>query len=132
MFAFEPLITTMNQSITYRSKEVVPGVRYKLQLNFAPETDEENMAEKYPTKICVYSINGSKSDKITLPGEDKKGAVTIPTTETTTIEVDNFSTTAVGLNLQYQTAVLNNEWRKKIFNRVMRIAEMRLTPMTDE
>ena len=129
---FEPVIFTVNYSVNYRNDEVVPGVRYKLQLNFPPETDEENMAEKYPTKICVYSINGSKSDKITLPGEDKKGAVTIPVTETTTIEVDNFSTTAVGLNLQYQTAVLNNEWRKKIFNRVMRIAEMRLTPVTDE
>lgn len=129
---FEPVIFTANYSVTYRNDEVVPGVRYKLQLNFPPETDEENMAEKYPTKICVYSINGSKSDKITLPGEDKKGAVTIPVTETTTIEVDNFSTTSVGLNLQYQTAVLNNEWRKKIFNRVMRIAEMRLTPVTNE
>ena len=129
---FEPVIFTVNYSVNYRNDEVVPGVRYKLQLNFPPETDEENMAEKYPTKICVYSINGSKSDKITLPGEDKKGAVTIPVTESTTIEVDNFSTTAVGLNLQYQTAVLNNEWRKKIFNRVMRIAEMRLTPVTDE
>lgn len=129
---FEPVIFTMNYSVTYRNDEVVPGVRYKLQLNFPPETDEENMAEKYPTKICVYSINGSKSDKITLPGEDKKGAVTIPVTETTTIEVDNFSTTSVGLNLQYQTAVSNKEWRNKTFNRVMRIAEMRLTPVPDE
>lgn len=129
---FEPFIFTANYSVNYRNDEVVPGVRYKLQLNFPPETDEENMAEKYPTKICVYSINGSKSDKITLPGEDKKGAVTIPVTETTTSEVDNFSTTSVGLNLQYQTAVSNKEWRNKTFNRVLRIAEMRLTPMPDE
>lgn len=129
---FEPVIFTVNYSVNYRNDEVVPGVRYKLQLNFPAETDEENMAEKYPTKICVYSINGSKSDKITLPGEDKKGAVTIPVTETTTIEVDNFSTTAVGLNLRYQTAVSNAEIRRGQFNRILRIAEMRLTPVTDE
>lgn len=129
---FEPLITTMNQSITYRSKEVVPGVRYKLQMNLAPETGEESEVYMLPTKLRVYSISGDKSDEIDLPGKEAKGGVTIPTTETTTIEMVNFSTTAVGLDLRYQTAVTNVEIRKKLFNRILRIAEMRLTPMTDE
>jgi len=129
---FEPLITTMNQSITYRSKEVVPGVRYKLQMNLAPETGEESEVYMLPTKLRVYSISGDKSDEIDLPGKEAKGGVTIPTTETTTIEMDNFSTTAVGLDLRYQTAVSNAEIRRGQFNRVMRIAEMRLTPMPDE
>ena len=129
---FEPLITTMNQSITYRSKEVVPGVRYKLQMNLAPETGEESEVYMLPTKLRVYSISGDKSDEIDLPGKEAKGGVTIPTTETTTIEMDNFSTTAVGLDLRYQTAVSNAEIRRGQFNRILRIAEMRLTPMTDE
>lgn len=129
---FEPLITTMNQSITYRSKEVVPGVRYKLQMNLAPETGEESEVYMLPTKLRVYSISGDKSDEIDLPGKEAKGGVTIPVTETTTIEVDNFSTTAVGLDLRYQTAVSNAEIRRGQFNRILRIAEMRLTPMTDE
>lgn len=129
---FEPLITTMNQSVTYRSREVVPGVRYKLQMNLAPETGEESEVYKLPTKLRVYSISGDKSDEIDLPGKEAKGGVTIPTTETTTIEMDNFSTTAVGLDLRYQTAVTNVEIRKKLFNRILRIAEMRLTPMPDE
>ena len=129
---FEPLITTMNQSVTYRSREVVPGVRYKLQMNLAPETGEESEVYMLPTKLRVYSISGDKSDEIDLPGKEENGGVTIPATETTTIEVDNFSTTAVGLDLQYQTAVTSREIRYKTFNRVMRIAEMRLTPMTDE
>lgn len=129
---FEPLITTMNQSVTYRSREVVPGVRYKLQMNLAPETGEESAVYKLPTKLRVYSISGDKSDEIDLPGKEAKGGVTIPTTETTTIEMVNFSTTAVGLDLRYQTAVTNVEIRKKLFNRILRIAEMRLTPMTDE
>lgn len=129
---FEPLITTMNQSITYRSKEVVPGVRYKLQMNLAPETGEESEVYMLPTKLRVYSISGDKSDEIDLPGKEAKGGVTIPTTETTTIEMDNFSTTAVGLDLRYQTAVTNAEIRRGQFNRILRIAEMRLTPVTDE
>lgn len=129
---FEPLITTMNQSITYRSKEVVPGVRYKLQMNLAPETGEESEVYMLPTKLRVYSISGDKSDEIDLPGKEAKGGVTIPTSETTTIEMDNFSTTAVGLDLRYQTAVSNAEIRRGQFNRILRIAEMRLTPMTDE
>ena len=129
---FEPLITTMNQSITYRSKEVVPGVRYKLQMNLAPETGEESEVYMLPTKLRVYSISGDKSDEIDLPGKEAKGGVTIPTTETTTIEMDNFSTTAVGLDLRYQTAVSNAEIRRGQFNRILRIAEMRLTPMPDE
>ena len=129
---FEPLITTMNQSITYRSKEVVPGVRYKLQMNLAPETGEESEVYMLPTKLRVYSISGDKSDEIDLPGKEAKGGVTIPTTESTTIEMDNFSTTAVGLDLRYQTAVSNAEIRRGQFNRILRIAEMRLTPMPDE
>ena len=129
---FEPLITTMNQSVTYRSREVVPGVRYKLQMNLAPETGEESEVYMLPTKLRVYSISGDKSDEIDLPGKEENGGVTISATETTTIEVDNFSTTAVGLDLQYQTAVTSREIRYKTFNRVMRIAEMRLTPMPDE
>ena len=129
---FEPLITTMNQSITYRSKEVVPGVRYKLQMNLAPETGEESAVYMLPTKLRVYSISGDKTDEIDLPGKEEKGGVTIPTTQTTTIEMDNFSTTAVGLDLRYQTAVTNKEIRYKTFNRILRIAEMRLTPMPDE
>ena len=129
---FEPLITTMNQSVTYRSREVVPGVRYKLQMNLAPETGEESEVYMLPTKLRVYSISGDKSDEIDLPGKEENGGVTIPATETTTIEVDNFSTTAVGLDLRYQTAVTNKEIRYKTFNRILRIAEMRLTPMPDE
>ena len=129
---FEPLITTMNQSITYRSKEVVPGVRYKLQMNLAPETGEESEVYMLPTKLRVYSISGDKSDEIDLPGKEAKGGVTIPTTESTSIEMDNFSTTAVGLDLRYQTAVSNAEIRRGQFNRILRIAEMRLTPVTDE
>jgi hypothetical protein len=129
---FEPLITTMNQSITYRSKEVVPGVRYKLQMNLAPETGEESEVYMLPTKLRVYSISGDKSDEIDLPGKEAKGGVTITTTESTTIEMDNFSTTAVGLDLRYQTAVSNAEIRRGQFNRILRIAEMRLTPVTDE
>ena len=129
---FEPLITTMNQSITYRSKEVVPGVRYKLQMNLAPETGEESEVYMLPTKLRVYSISGDKSDEIDLPGKEAKEGVTIPATETTTIEMDNFSTTAVGLDLRYQTAVSNAEIRRGQFNRILRIAEMRLTPMPDE
>ena len=122
----------MNQSITYRSKEVVPGVRYKLQMNLAPETGEESEVYMLPTKLRVYSISGDKSDEIDLPGKEAKGGVTIPTTESTTIEMDNFSTTAVGLDLRYQTAVSNAEIRRGQFNRILRIAEMRLTPVTDE
>ena len=129
---FEPVIFTVNYSVNYRNDEVVPGVRYKLQLNFAPETDEESEVYMLPTKLRVYSISGDKSDEIDLPGKEAKGGVTIPTTESTTIEMDNFSTTAVGLDLRYQTAVSNAEIRRGQFNRILRIAEMRLTPMPDE
>ena len=129
---FEPVIFTVNYSVNYRNDEVVPGVRYKLQLNFAPETDEESEVYMLPTKLRVYSISGDKSDEIDLPGKEAKGGVTIPTTESTTIEMDNFSTTAVGLDLRYQTAVSNAEIRRGQFNRILRIAEMRLTPVTDE
>jgi hypothetical protein len=129
---FEPLITTMNQSVTYRSREVVPGVRYKLQLNFAPETEDESDVARLPMKLNVSTVLGNEITRIVLPAENAKGDFTVPATETTSVEVDNFSVKAVGLSFLILTHVTNAEIRRGQFNRILRIAEMRLTPMPDE
>ena len=130
---FTPVITTTNHSFTYKSNEVIPGVRYKLCLNFAPETVIENTdttANMFlPTKIRVYFIEGGQKTKIDLP-TDVKNSTEISATEATSIEI-GFSTTAMGLNLQYETNVLNSDIRKKTHNRILRIAEARLIPIKD-
>jgi hypothetical protein len=128
---FVPNDATMNPGVTYRSNEVIPGVRYKLQLNFAPETEIENTEatanDFLPTKVQVYSVIGYERTRINLP-TDVKNVTEIPATEVTTIEVENFSTQTMGLNLKIETRVTSVEARKGTHNRIMRIAEIRLVP----
>lgn len=132
---FEPVLTSVNHSITYRSPGVMAGVRYKLQLNFAPETNEDAAPDStcfLPTKIRVYTIENGTATRIELPAGDNKGTAVIPATETTTIEVENFSTATMGLDMYYNTMVLNSELRKGLYNRILRVAEIRLIPMKNE
>ena len=130
---FDQNTPTLNHFVTYRSNEVVAGMRYKLQLNFAPETDSlATVFERLPTKIRVYTVNREELNQISLPTDDSKNTTTIPSTEVTTIEVENFSTENMGLNLRIQTQVSNNEQRKALFERTLRIAEIRLIPMKNK
>ena len=127
---FVPNIASLNYKITYRSDEVVAGVRYKLQLTFAPETDENADSTYFlPTKVRVYE--GKYRIDFSAYDSKSKSAI-IPATDTTTIETDNFYTLTMGLNLMFDTNVLNNEIRKGLYNRILRIAEIRLIPMKDE
>jgi hypothetical protein len=83
-------------------------------------------------KLNVSTVLGNEITRIVLPAENAKGDFTVPATETTSVEVDNFSVKAVGLSFQILTHVTNAEIRRGQFNRILRIAEMRLTPMPDE
>lgn len=130
---FDQNTSTLNHFVTYRSNEVVAGMRYKLQLNFAPETDSlTTVLKRLPTKIRVYTVNREELNQISLPTDDSKNTTTIPSTEVTTIEVENFSTENMGLNLRIQTHVSNIEQRKELFERTLRIAEIRLIPMKNK
>ena len=123
---FKPEFTTLNHSATYGSDEVVPGVRYKLQVSFAPETEIANTdstaAYFLPTLINV-NIGGIKTAVIQK--------TEIPATEAMTIEVDNCRTIAMPLRLQYETRVTTSQLRNRKYNRILRIAEARLIPIRD-
>ena len=131
---FTPVFATQNHYFTYKSNEVVAGVRYKLCLNFAPETEIENTDTTanifLPTKVQVFFVERDRENKIGLP-TDVKNSTEISATEATSIEVD-FSTTAMGLNLRYKTYITNGELRRETHNRILRVAEARLIPMKDE
>ena len=119
---FMPVLGTLNHSVTYRHSEVVPGVRYKLQVIFAPETDEASPAEKLlPTKVDVTDV---KANNLIANKQE------IPATKLTTLEFDYFSTTYMGLDLKIGTQVTNSDVAMGIYNRIMRIAEIRLIPVT--
>ncbi|UKK53224.1 hypothetical protein [Prevotella sp. E2-28] len=118
---FMPSVSTMNHSVNYRHSEVVPGVRYKLQINFAPETDEyATFSVLLPTKVDITDV---KANKLIVTKQE------IPATKVTTLEFDDFSTTNMGLDLRIDTRVTNVERRRETHNRIMRIAEIRLIPV---
>ena len=122
---FRPVINTINHDVTYSSNEVAPGIRYKLVLNFAPETeydvtDTEMANQLLPTIVNVYA-NGNRI-------VDRKE---IPTTEPTAIVIDDFSPVGMTLDLKYETRVSAAQVRSGKYNRTMRIAEARLIPQKE-
>ena len=125
---FKPEFTTLNHSATYGSDEVVPGVRYKLQVSFAPETEIANTdstaAYFLPTRVRVNDNSGGIYATVIQQSD-------IPATETTTIEVDDYRTIAMPLRLQYETRVTSSQLRNGKYNRILRIAEARLIPIRD-
>ena len=120
---FMPVIATMNHHVTYRHSEVVPGVRYKLQIIFAPETNEDATdTDLLPTKVTITDVKADKQIAFKQ---------VIPATQVTTLEFDNFSTTFMGLDLRIDTNVTNAEIRRGTHNRIMRIAEIRMIPVKE-
>jgi hypothetical protein len=122
---FTPKKITVNVSVTYRSYEVVPGLRYRLQLNFAPETvvTEKTDSTGYVLLPAKVNITDVKAQNVIATKNE------IPVAEASTLVIDDFNTTAPGLELKFETATNNLETRRKQFNRIMRIAEMRLVPI---
>ena len=53
----------------------------------------------------------------------------IPATIVTTLESDNVSTQAMGIDIRIATNITNSEYRYKTYNRILRIAEIRLIPV---
>ena len=114
-------VATKNPYVIYSHSEVVPGVRYKLQIIFAPETKEDATdLDLLPTRVDITDMKANK--QIAFKQE-------IPATQVTTLEFDDFSTTYMGLNLQIATHVTNTEMSRRNHNRIMRIAEIRLIPV---
>lgn len=126
---FMPVFSTVNHEVTYRSQEVVPGVHYQLTLNFAPETEYENVDstanDLLPTRVRITAESG-KASNLLFENEE------VAATELTTLEVGDFSATTMGLNLVYETRTTSTQVRRGTYNRIMRIAEARLVPIKEE
>ena len=137
---YVPANTTVSPKIIYRSDEVMAGVKYKIQFNFAPETDEfATDMDLRPTKVRIGAKAPSENRFQRIAFPDGKQYLEVSATEATVCEIQDFVMTAMGLDLQYQNNVLLNEMRpdankpdKIIYNRILRIAEIRLIPMKDE
>ena len=134
---FLPTTATTNYRVTYRSNEAVPGVRYKLQFNFAPETADAYPGSLLPTKVRIYASSGSHSgtheDVLTLdPETGKKSFIIVPATETTSFIVDSYLMDGFGADLIFETSTSNVDMRKELYNRILRVAEIQLIPMKDE
>ena len=118
---FEPQRATMNHSVTYRCDEVVAGVPYDVIIVFAPETVESS---QIPTKINVNAnaVGSASSDKLVSKLE-------VPADKTTTSQVaEKYRITSMGMDLIIETNVSSAEVRRNMFNRIMRIANIRLIP----
>lgn len=118
---------TVRPEVTYRSNEAVPGVLYRLQANFAPETKYENTdstADLFlPTRIRVTATSGNRNKQLF-----NTSAAEIPATEVTTLNED-YCPSAMGLSLSYNPNVPMSYIYRGTHNKIMRIAEIKLTPI---
>ena len=107
------------------------GVKYKIQFNFAPETEENADSTCFlPTKIIIDDISGNKKESLYF--SDGSKYIEASATEATAATVEGFTTNSMGMYLRYQNRVSASEMRKGLYNRILRIAEIRLIPMKDE
>jgi hypothetical protein len=123
---FKPKISNTDIDVTYRSNEVIPGIQYRLQVNFAPDC-EENSEGWLPTIVDI-SILPMGDAKDSSEGRQLFYSQEIPSTDVTTLESDNVSTKAMGMDLWIKTNVSKEDYRSWKYNRIMRIAEIRLIP----
>ena len=119
---FEPTSTTINVYALFHSDKVEPGMRYRLQVVFAPETREDKGL--LPCKVNIDVQDGSNNSIKSLTAGFPASA-----TEVTTFEADTVEMSQKDFYLKIETSTSNSEIRGKKFNRVFRIAEIRLIPL---
>lgn len=119
---FEPTSTTINVYALFHSDKVEPGMRYKVQVVFAPETREGKGL--LPCKVDIDVQDGSNNSIKSLTAGFPASA-----TEVTTFEADTVEMSQKDFYLKIETSTSNSEIRGKKFNRVFRIAEIRLIPL---
>ena len=119
---FEPTSTTINVYALFHSDKVEPGMRYKVQVVFAPETREGKGL--LPCKVNIDVQDGSNNSIKSLTAGFPASA-----TEVTTFEADTVEMSQKDFYLKIETSTSNSEIRGKKFNRVFRIAEIRLIPL---
>ena len=112
-----PRSATVNPEIKYHCAEVIPGVSYKLQVIFAPETLSE---DTLPSKVFVDLYTNTLANRI-IQNE------VISAEEVTTLEADNIIVLSSGMDVAIRSHVSSKE--KKDYNRVLRVAGIRLIPV---
>lgn len=112
-----PRSATVNPEIKYHCAEVIPGVSYKLQVIFAPETLSE---DTLPSKVFVDLYTNTSANRI-FQNE------VISAEEVTTLEADNIIVLSSGMDVAIRSHVSSKE--KKDYNRVLRVAGIRLIPV---
>ena len=131
---FEPVFSTVESLVTYYSHEMVPGTKYQLQLFFAPETryeqTEENKSDFLPTNVRVvitYYQNGkATADYANYTNYEVSGV------QATTITLDNNSfSSEMDINVQITSRVSSSQFRNGVYNRILRIAGMKFTPINE-
>ena len=122
---FSPQANYYNEVITFDASECVPGLNYQMVVTFAPETlySEEYQSAFRPTKlkIRVSQIN-TEGEKVTNNFDNT--IYEIPATEVTRVTIDNVSDIVEAI---VQLNVLARESSR--YSRIVRLAEIRLTPM---
>ena len=119
---FEPTSSIINVYALFHSDKVEPGMRYKVQVVFAPETREDKGL--LPCKVNIDVQDGSNNSIKSLTAGFPTSA-----TEVTTFEADTVEMSQKDFYLKIETSTSNSEIRGKKFNRVFRIAEIRLIPL---
>lgn len=129
---FEPTELVIFPWVTYYSHEMVPGTKYQLQLFFAPETryeqTEENKNVFLPTKVRaeITYLQDGKATTVKTDTYEVSGV------QATAITIDNNSfSSEMDINVKITSRVTNSNIRSGSYNRIMRVAGMKFTPISE-
>ena len=114
-----------NQVITFDASECVPGLNYQMVVTFAPETlySEDYHSDFRPTMLNIKASQINTEGKKETNNFDNT-RYEIPATEVTRVTIDNVSNIVEAI---VQSNVFIRE--TSICSRIIRLAEIRLTPM---
>ena len=120
---FLPIESGVNVRVAYHSDEMVPGVNYRVEVCFAPETlYEDTPANQSIFLPTIARITQSADSKTCIDG-------TVSAKEVSTLTADSLSTTSMGGDIYLWTHVFNSMIRNGEYNRILRVAQIRFTPM---
>ena len=123
---FGPQKSTSNATVTYDVSEAIPGINYKMQIVFAPETiadPNEDTNSFKPTKLRIDGSTVDANNQSTSGSLDNNENHIVQATEVTTLTFDNV------INLTDVVIKMNMLARESAqYKRIIRLAEIRLIP----
>ena len=137
---FQGKFVSRNPMVSFDFSNALPG-KYKIVATFAPNTTIENIEEAIPTKMKVWAYGRGDDGQMEMQYNDPHTTALTPGVsdfieasgkETSTIVIcPEYELNCVGFYLKLQVERSTIERMKNLYDNTLRVAEIRLIPVTE-